>query len=127
MENIIQLKKVTKKFGGITALNKASLNVKKGEVVGLIGDNGAGNSSLINSLRQTIGKVAQTNSRVLITGPSGAGKETCARSIHILSQRSDKAFIHLNCSMLNEEIIYGSDKSKNSSGSVIGILEKANR
>ena len=33
MENIIELNKVTKKFGGITALNKASLHVKKGEVV----------------------------------------------------------------------------------------------
>ncbi len=92
-----------------------------------ISDKLIGNSSLINSLRQTIGKVAQTNSRVLITGPSGSGKETCARSIHILSQRSDKAFINVNCSMLNEEIIYGSDKNKNSTGSVIGILEKANR
>ena len=39
MENIIELNKVTKKFGGVTALNKASLHVKKGEVVGLIGDN----------------------------------------------------------------------------------------
>ena len=50
MKNIIQLNKVTKKFGGITALNKASLNVKQGEVVGLIGDNGAGKSTLIKTL-----------------------------------------------------------------------------
>ena len=50
MTNIIELKKVTKKFGGITALNKASLYVKKGEVVGLIGDNGAGKSTLIKTL-----------------------------------------------------------------------------
>ena len=50
MENIIKLKKVTKKFGGITALNKASLHVDVGEVVGLIGDNGAGKSTLIKTL-----------------------------------------------------------------------------
>ena len=50
MNNIIELKNVTKKFGGITALNKASLYVKKGEVVGLIGDNGAGKSTLIKTL-----------------------------------------------------------------------------
>ena len=42
MENIIELDNVTKRFGGITALNKASLKVTRGEVVGLIGDNGAG-------------------------------------------------------------------------------------
>tara|TARA_Y100000590_G_scaffold410011_1_gene502696 strand:- start:12 stop:758 length:747 start_codon:yes stop_codon:yes gene_type:complete len=50
MENIIELKKVTKRFGGITALNKASLHVERGEVVGLIGDNGAGKSTLIKTL-----------------------------------------------------------------------------
>ena len=50
MENIIKLRKVTKKFGGITALNKASLHVDVGEVVGLIGDNGAGKSTLIKTL-----------------------------------------------------------------------------
>ncbi|MBI04929.1 MAG: ABC transporter ATP-binding protein [Pelagibacteraceae bacterium] len=50
MEKIIELKNVTKRFGGITALNKASLHVGQGEVVGLIGDNGAGKSTLIKTL-----------------------------------------------------------------------------
>ena len=50
MGNIIELKNVTKKFGGITALNKASLHVGAGEIVGLIGDNGAGKSTLIKTL-----------------------------------------------------------------------------
>jgi len=50
MEKIIELKNVTKRFGGITALNRASLYVNKGEVVGLIGDNGAGKSTLIKTL-----------------------------------------------------------------------------
>jgi len=50
MEKIIELKNVTKKFGGITALKKASLYVEQGEVVGLIGDNGAGKSTLIKTL-----------------------------------------------------------------------------
>ena len=45
MQQIIELENVTKRFGGITALNQASLSVKKGEVVGLIGDNGAGTVS----------------------------------------------------------------------------------
>ena len=50
MENIIELDNVTKRFGGITALNKASLKVTRGEVVGLIGDNGAGKSTFIKIL-----------------------------------------------------------------------------
>ena len=50
MQQIIELEKVTKRFGGITALNQASLSVEKGEVVGLIGDNGAGKSTLIKTL-----------------------------------------------------------------------------
>ncbi len=50
MNNIIQLKSVTKRFGGITALKKASLSVGVGEIVGLIGDNGAGKSTLIKTL-----------------------------------------------------------------------------
>ena len=50
MQQIIELEKVTKRFGGITALNQASLSVKKGEVVGSIGDNGAGKSTLIKTL-----------------------------------------------------------------------------
>ena len=50
MANIIELKNVTKRFGGITALNKASLHVGTGEIVGLIGDNGAGKSTLIKTL-----------------------------------------------------------------------------
>ena len=41
-----------------------------------------GKSAIINSIRQTITKVSQTNSRVLILGSSGSGKEACARTIH---------------------------------------------
>ncbi len=50
MTKLIELRNVTKRFGGITALNEASLHVGSGEVVGLIGDNGAGKSTLIKTL-----------------------------------------------------------------------------
>ena len=50
MATIIELKNITKKFAGVTALNDVSLSVEKGEVVGLIGDNGAGQSTLIKTL-----------------------------------------------------------------------------
>ena len=65
MNKIIELKSVTKSFGGITALNKASLNVSTGEVVGLIGDNGAGKSTLIKTL---VGVYAPDEGDIFIRG-----------------------------------------------------------
>ena len=50
MSIIVELKDVTKKFAGVTALKNVSLSGQKGEVVGLIGDNGAGKSTLIKTL-----------------------------------------------------------------------------
>src|SRR6202161_4689064 len=47
-----------------------------------------GRSPTANQLRQTIEKVGPTNSRVLIVGPSGSGKELAARTIHSLSARA---------------------------------------
>ena len=63
MANIIELKNVTKRFGGITALNKASLHVGAGEIVGLIGDNGAGKSTLIKTL---VGVYSPDEGQILI-------------------------------------------------------------
>ena len=65
MNKIIELKSVTKSFGGITALNKASLNVSSGEVVGLIGDNGAGKSTLIKTL---VGVYAPDEGDIFVRG-----------------------------------------------------------
>ena len=50
MEPIIELRNISKTFGGITALNSVSIEVNEGEIVGLIGDNGAGKSTLIKTL-----------------------------------------------------------------------------
>ncbi len=47
MENLLKVNNLTKKFGGLTAVNDVSLDVNIGEVVGLLGDNGAGKSTLI--------------------------------------------------------------------------------
>ena len=65
MEKIIELKNVTKRFGGITALNKASLHVEQGEIVGLIGDNGAGKSTLIKTL---VGVYGPDEGEIIIRG-----------------------------------------------------------
>jgi len=59
-----------------------------------------GQSTAITQLRQLVDKIAPTNSRVFITGPSGSGKEVTARLVHSLSRRSNNAFIAVNCAMM---------------------------
>ena len=50
MEPILSVKKVTKRFGGLTAVNQVSWDIYPGEVVALLGDNGAGKSTLIKCI-----------------------------------------------------------------------------
>ncbi|HTP76005.1 MAG TPA: sigma-54 dependent transcriptional regulator [Rhizomicrobium sp.] len=64
-----------------------------------------GNSSAISQLRQAIEKIAPTNSRVFITGPSGSGKEVAARLIHARSRRAGNAFVAINCATMDPERI----------------------
>jgi two-component system nitrogen regulation response regulator NtrX len=62
-----------------------------------------GQSSAINQLRQAIDRVAPTNSRVLISGPAGSGKEVVARLIHERSRRAEGPFVVLNCASMAPE------------------------
>ena len=62
-----------------------------------------GRSVAMSSLRQAIDRVAPTNSRVLIVGPSGAGKELAARTMHELSQRTGGPFIVINAAAITPE------------------------
>ena len=57
----------------------------------------------MSSLRQAIDRVAPTNSRVLIVGPSGAGKELAARTMHQLSARASGPFIVINAAAITPE------------------------
>jgi len=84
-----------------------------------------GTSGAINHLRQAIEKVAPTNSRVLITGPAGAGKEVAARMLHNCSRRSQGAFVAINCAALDEDELethlFGTAKE----GERAGMFERA--
>ena len=62
-----------------------------------------GNSSSIAQLRLLIDKIAPTNSRVLIAGPAGSGKEVVARLIHAHSRRVANAFVAINCATMEPD------------------------
>jgi ABC-type sugar transport system ATPase subunit len=50
MENLLRVENLTKRFGGLTAVDNVSMDVNVGEVIGLLGDNGAGKSTLIKMI-----------------------------------------------------------------------------
>ena len=64
-----------------------------------------GDSAPMLHLRDMIEKVAPTNTRVLITGPNGSGKELVARSLHQQSLRSNMPYVDVNCAAIPSELI----------------------
>lgn len=89
-----------------------------------------GTSSSMTNLRQSIEKIAQSSSRIMITGPAGSGKEVVARSLHEQSLRSDRPFIVLNTTSLHnsnsDQDLFGKEINDGiGSKRKIGILERA--
>jgi len=74
------------------------LRLKTGATSDLVG-----NSVPMVQVRQAIERVAPTNSRVLITGPAGSGKEVVARLIHDHSRRVEGPFVVLNCAAMHPD------------------------
>jgi two-component system NtrC family response regulator len=64
-----------------------------------------GKSKQMQEIFNLIYKLAQTEVNVLITGDSGTGKELCARAIHFHSERTDAAFVPINCSAIPETLL----------------------
>ena len=88
-----------------------------------------GNSKNILNIKDQIKKISLTESRVLINGPSGSGKELIARKIHKTSKRNKKPFIIINGALLDSEKyeleLFGTEKNNGSIS--YGALEKANK
>ena len=62
-----------------------------------------GTSPTLREIQQVIDRAAPSNSRILIHGPSGSGKEIVARNIHARSQRADGPFVIVNCATMAPE------------------------
>ena len=88
-----------------------------------------GRSMVIAQLRQSVERVAPTNSRILIVGPSGSGKELAARAIHQISVRANGPFIVINAAAITpdrmETELFGVDHSNGGEGRKSGALEDA--
>jgi two-component system nitrogen regulation response regulator NtrX len=88
-----------------------------------------GRSPGLNQLRQTIEKVSPTNSRILIVGPSGTGKELTARTIHAQSGRASGPFVVINAAAITPERmeieLFGTEQANGSEHRKIGALEEA--
>ncbi len=82
-----------------------------------------GGSKAIKSILELIDKVAPLDTRVLITGENGTGKELVARAIHQKSLRKEKPFVEVNCAAIPNELIeselFGHEK-----GSFTGAVQK---
>jgi len=92
-----------------------------------------GKSKAIQNILQMIDKVAPLDTRVLITGENGTGKELVARAIHKKSERKEKSFVEVNCAAIPNELIeselFGHEKGS-FTGAVqqrIGRFELANK
>jgi two-component system nitrogen regulation response regulator NtrX len=88
-----------------------------------------GASAAMAQLRQTIERVAPTNSRILVVGPSGAGKELAARTIHLMSARANGPFVVINAAAITPERmeieLFGVDGGNGAEGRKPGALEEA--
>ena len=107
------------------ATENASLKEENEEIKKVwIGDGEIlGKSKAIQNILQMIDKVAPLDTRVLITGENGTGKELVARAIHKKSERKDKSFIEVNCAAIPNELIeselFGHEK-----GSFTGAVQQ---
>ncbi len=91
-------------------------------------DQMVGETPAIRDVRQAIERVAPTNSRVLISGPPGSGKEIVARLVHRQSRREQGPFVVLNCANMSPERVevelFG-EQTEDGAPHKIGTFEQA--
>ena len=88
-----------------------------------------GSSAPMRTLKESIAKVAPTDSTVLILGQSGTGKELVARALHAASNRSTAPLISINCATVPQNLIeaelFGLEQFESVQGGHRGLIEAA--
>lgn len=102
--------------------DNSALRTKEVNAAQMIGD-----SPAFCTMRSQLEKVANVNSRVLLTGPAGAGKEVAARFIHRNSERKSGPFITVNSATIDpdrmEDVLFGRETEER--GFEPGLFERA--
>lgn len=80
-----------------------NLKHQQGDQQGL--DTLIGASPSMNSIRALVSRIAPTDVRVLVTGPSGTGKEVISKAVHALSARAKGPFISVHCGAIPAELL----------------------
>ena len=80
-----------------------------------------GESAAMKAVYRTIEKVGPSRSTVLVTGPSGSGKELIARAVHQRSDRKNKPFVAINCGSI-PEALFESELFGHKKGSFTGAV-----
>jgi len=123
---LISIRNATEKTDLVKENKKLVENLQQEEII-------IGESEQIKSVLSLIDRVASTDSRVLVTGENGTGKELVAKAIHNKSDRSEKELIEVNCAAIPNELIeselFGHEKGSFTGAAQkrIGKFEQANR
>lgn len=96
MSSLVEIENLTKKYGSKTAVKDISLNLKGGQIIGLLGPNGSGKTTLIKMLN---GLLVPTKGKILVDGKE-IGPETKA----VISYLPDQTYLNMNqkvCEVIN--------------------------
>ncbi len=113
---LISIRNAVGKINLIKENKKLKENIAQDEII-------VGESEAIKSVINIIERVAETESRILITGENGTGKELVAKAIHKHSKRASRELVEVNCAAIPNELIeselFGHEK-----GSFTGAVQK---
>ena len=123
--NIDQLMVVVRRAMETSRLRRENTELKQldGKPTEMIGD-----SASFRAMVANLDKVTKSNGRVMLSGPSGSGKELAARYVHLNSLRASAPFVTVNCAGVEpdrvEEVLFGRESPER--GVEAGLLEQAN-